>query len=280
MLRQTSVFLFLLLLAAAGVRAQNSKQELNNQLWEAVRQGDVAAVTALLDKGADVNARFRYGSTALFKAAERGHADVIKVLIARGADVTVKDTFYGATAMYWALSNEHVEAVKALLEKDTAAVGDVLMTGVRGGKAELVEIALARGGARPETMTAALAAAMDDKEKAAIADMLKKAGAVPPPEIDAATLQSYVGTYKNEQGVEIGLNFKDGKLFLAPPGPPPFALSAIDKVSFRPTAFEGLILTVNVEGGKVDSISVKQGANTTVFKKVIVTITEEPKPKP
>ena len=55
--------------------AQNSKQELNDQLWEAARSGDAAAVTALLDKGADVNARFRYGTTALFKAAERGHIE-------------------------------------------------------------------------------------------------------------------------------------------------------------------------------------------------------------
>ena len=60
-------------------------------------------VTALLDKGADVNAKFRYGTTALFKAAERGNTEVVKVLLARGADVSVKDTFYGATAMTWAL---------------------------------------------------------------------------------------------------------------------------------------------------------------------------------
>ena len=67
---------------------QNPKQELNDQLWEAARKGDAAAVTALLDKGADVNAKFRYGTTALFKAAERGNTEVVKVLLARGADVT------------------------------------------------------------------------------------------------------------------------------------------------------------------------------------------------
>lgn len=275
--RQTSILLLTLLLAAAQGFAQSSKQELNDQLYEAARRGDAPAVTALLDKGADVNAKFRYGSTALFKAAERGHVEVIKVLLARGADVTVKDTFYSATAMTWALSNEHVEAVRALLEKDTAAVGEVLMTGVRGGKAVLVEVALARGGAKPETMTAALAAAMADPEKAAIADMLRKAGAVPPPDIDAATLQSYAGRYKNEQGVEIGLQLKEGKLFLAGPTPPAFSLSAIDKTSFRPAAFDGMVLTMNVEGGKVVSLLMKQGANTTVFKKV--TTGEEPKPQ-
>ena len=44
---------------------------------------------------------------------------------------------------------------------------------------------------------------MSDKEKAAIAEALKKAGAKPPLEVDAATLQSYVGRYKPEQGGEI-----------------------------------------------------------------------------
>ena len=60
---------------------------------EAVRKGDLALVTSLLDQGADVNAKFRYGATALFKAAERGHVEIVKLLLARGADVTVKDTF-------------------------------------------------------------------------------------------------------------------------------------------------------------------------------------------
>jgi ankyrin repeat protein len=79
--------------------------------------GRPRAVTALLDKGADVNAKFRYGATALFKAAERGHTEIVKLLLARGADVTVKDTFYGATAMSWALDNDHIETVRALLKK-------------------------------------------------------------------------------------------------------------------------------------------------------------------
>lgn len=273
-LKHVTTVLLAFLLISSTAFAQNSKQELNDQFWEAVRKGDLAAVTALLDKGADVNARFRYGATALFKAAERGHTEIVKLLLARGADVTVKDTFYGATAMTWALDSGHVETVRALLEKDSSSVGEVLMTGVREGNVVLVEVALARGGAKAETLTAALAAAMNDKEKAAIVEMLKKAGAVPPVEIDALTLQTYVGKYKNEQGVEFSLTTRDGKLFLTPPGQQPFALMAIDKTNFRPTAFEGLVVTVNVEGGRAASLSVKQGADTTLFKRV-----EETKPQ-
>ena len=110
-LRRPLLSLVAFLLTVSAVIAQNPKQELNDQMWEAARKGDAAAVTALLDKGADVNAKFRYGTTALFKASERGNTEVVKVLLARGADVTVKDTFYGATAMTWALENNHLEVV-------------------------------------------------------------------------------------------------------------------------------------------------------------------------
>lgn len=267
-LRLIGLVLFGLLLAPVALLAQNSKQELNDQLWEAVRKGDAPAVSALLDKGADVNAKFRYGTTALFKAAERGNVDVVKVLLARGADTTVKDTFYGATAMTWALDHDHVEVVRALLEKDAAGVNDVLVTGVRGGNAALVGIALARGGAKPESLTAALALAINDKDKAEIADMLKKAGAVPPLEIDAATLQSYVGRYKPEQGAELTFTLQDGKLFATPAGQRPFPMMALDKTTFRPIAFDAITVTFGSEGEKVTSLTLKQGQNTTVFKKV------------
>ena len=272
-LRAMILFVFVLLLAPVATPAQETKQQLNDKLWEAARGGDAAAVTALLDKGADVNAKFRYGATALFKAAERGNTEVVKVLLARGADATIKDTFYGATAMTWALDNNHLEVVRAILEKNDASAGDVLMTGVREGKASLVEVALARKSVKPETLTAALAAAQSDKEKAAIVDLLKKAGAVPPPEIDVAILQSYAGKYKNDQGREVALTLTDGKLFLAPTGQQPLVLMASDKVTFKPAAFDGLVITIDLESGKVSGFTLKQGANPPqVFKRV-----EDPK---
>lgn len=267
-LRAMTLFLFVLLIIPVAASAQENKQQLNDQLYEAARSGNAAAVTALLDKGADVNAKFRYGATVLFKAAERGHADIVKLLLARGADASVKDTFYGATAMSWALDGKHVEVVRALLEKDASSVDDVLMTGVREGNATLVEIALARGTAKPETLSAALAAALGDKEKSAIAEMLKKAGALPPPEVDAATLQSYVGKYKNEQALEITFTFADGKLFAAVATQAPLVLMALDKTTFRPTAFDGLQITMNIEGGKVTGFTLKQGTTTQIFKRL------------
>lgn len=263
---KSAAVLILVLVTPMFLGAQ-TPQELNDQLFEAVRRGDAAAVTALLDKGANVNTKYRYGMTLLFKAAERGHVEVTRVLLARGIDVTVKDSFYGATALSWALQNEHNDVVKLILAKDPASVDEVLLTGARGGVMPLVDMALAQGGVKPETLSQALAAVMDDKDKAAIADVLKKAGAVPPPTVDAAILQTYVGNYKSERGTVIALAFKDGKFTAQPVGQPPFALAAIDQTSFRPTAFDGMVLLMKVEASKVVGFTLKQGSNDTVFTK-------------
>src|SRR5678816_4104229 len=246
---------------------QDPKQQLNEQLWEAVRKGDAASVTALLDRGADVNAKFRYGTTALFKAAERGNADVTKVLLERGADVNVKDTFYRSTAMSWALQNDHYDVVRLLLQKGAEGADDVLMSGVQEGKEEVVKMALDNGKIKPDALTAALAFSMN-ANTAPISELLKKAGATAPLEVDAATLQTYAGKYKGETGPEVTFSVKDGKLLVAGFTPQPQPLMALDKTTFRPLAFGGITLAFNVEGGKVVSMTFKSATNTIVMKRI------------
>lgn len=261
------LFLFSLLVLLFPQTQTSPKQDLNDQLFEAVRKGDAAAVTAALDKGADVNAKFRYGQTALFKAAERGNAEVAKILVDRGADLNVKDTFYQATAITWALGNDHFSVVQLLLSKGAEGAEDVLMTGVRQGKEEVVKMALDSGKIKPDSLTAALAFSMN-ANTTAISDLLKKAGATPPLEIDAATLQSYAGKYKGDSGPEATITVKDGKLFVAGFGRDVIALMATDKTTFRPIAFAGISFAFNVEGEKVVSMTFKQGATSSVMKRV------------
>ena len=261
----------IVLLGSVAAFGQTSKQTVNDQLYEAVRKGDLAAVTTLLDQGADVNAKFRYGTTALFKAAERGHLEIVKLLLARGADVTVKDTFYGANAVYWALDGNHVDVVSALLEKDPDSTGDVLMTGVREEKPAFVKLALASGKVNAETLTRALLVASDDKAKAEIAELLKKAGAVMPPPVDATMLQSYVGKYKDEAGTEVAITLTDGRLAAVPTGQRPFALMPIDNNSFKPVAFDGIVITFKSEGGSTTGIELKRGTSTLQLKRVVET---------
>ena len=264
------ILLFSLLALLVPQSPTSSKQELNDQLFEAVRKGDVAAVTAALDRGADVNAKFRYGATALFKAAERGNPEVVKVLLDRGADVKVKDTFYQATAITWAISNKHIGVVRLLLEKDNERVDDVLMTGLRENNEDLLKLALERGGIKPETLTAALILSSGDPKTANIAELLKKAGATPPMEIDAATLQSYAGKYKGDTGPEATVSVKDGNLFVAGFTREPARLMPLDKTTFRPVAFGGITFTFVVEGDKVTGMTFKQGQTTNQMKRLEV----------
>jgi hypothetical protein len=181
--------------------------------------------------------------------------------------VKVKDTFYGATAMTWALDNDHFEIVNLLLQKGADGADDVLLTGTRASNPQLVKFALDTGRVKPETLTLALATSDGNEKNAAIVEMLKKAGAVPPPLIEPAVLQSYVGKYKGEPGPEIVLTMKEGKLF-ASLGRDGAALMALDKTTFRPLGFGGITLIFNVEADKVVGMTFKQGQNTSQLKRI------------
>lgn len=56
---------------------------------KAAAVGDVGRIKALLDNGADVNQKIMCQGTALEKAAEAGHLEVVKVLVGRGADFSM-----------------------------------------------------------------------------------------------------------------------------------------------------------------------------------------------
>ncbi len=58
-------------------------------IHDAAKKGDVPAITAALEAGADVNESDDW-ATPLWYAARRGHEDAAKLLIARGADVNLR----------------------------------------------------------------------------------------------------------------------------------------------------------------------------------------------
>jgi hypothetical protein len=74
-------------------------------LREAARRGDLARVRSLLDEGVAVDAKNRYGATALFFAADKGNLPLVELLVERGARVDAADTFYGMTPVARAFSS-------------------------------------------------------------------------------------------------------------------------------------------------------------------------------
>ena len=81
--------------------------------------GDIESVRALLDKGADVNAKDNRGMTALMRAARNGEFDIVRVLIGRGARINEEDEI-GKTALNYAqgkLTGEEKDDMVRLLKK-------------------------------------------------------------------------------------------------------------------------------------------------------------------
>ena len=60
-------------------------------LHDACRKGQVEVAMALIDKGADVNARDKYGNTSLHLALRKVHTEVAMALIDKGADIYIKN---------------------------------------------------------------------------------------------------------------------------------------------------------------------------------------------
>jgi ankyrin repeat protein len=81
------------------------------------KRNNVAAVKWLLDHGVDPNARWNHWDAEVtpFHLAILGkHPDVVRVLLAAGADPTIRDTKHKASATEWAEFFGHKEIVRIL----------------------------------------------------------------------------------------------------------------------------------------------------------------------
>ena len=114
-------------------------------LREAARRGDLERAKALLDAGVPVDAKNRYGATALFFAADRGHLPLIQLLIERGASTEVSDTFYGMTPLVRAIDRGQEESAIFLLKQALASghlnresFDEILEESKSSGRAEVV----------------------------------------------------------------------------------------------------------------------------------------------
>ena len=247
------------------------------QFQDAARKGDAEAVKKLLDEGVDVNTRFRYDATALFYACDHGHLEVVKVLLERGADMSIKDTFYGFTPLALATGPaqkkkpEHFEIAKLLIQKGAPGKETALTDASESGDTALVKVILDTGGVGPGVLSEALELARAAKQEATAA-MLEGAGAKPYQDfaIGAATLAALVGTYKAPNGNELTIAPAGARVTLGAAAP------AAQRITLVPTGARALkaigppvTITFEMTGDRIASFTLTQGTNPgTVYTRV------------
>ena len=153
-------------------------------LIDAVKNGDVSAVRALIAQKADVNATEPDGTTALHWAAHLGDGALAEVLVQAGANINAA-TRNGATPYALALNKGNTKVIEVLLKasEDPHAILDgapAIMMAARAGNADAVKALLVAGAdpnvAEPERDQTALMWAAA-RGNTAVVKVLLEAGA-------------------------------------------------------------------------------------------------------
>lgn len=167
-------------------KARQSSNASGAIFFKAAAKGDAAKLKSLLNAAQKVDARDESGKTALMRAAEHGHLDAVRVLIAGGADakavVPDRDSlWHGCNALIFAAQGGNADVAELILKGGaspncSASDGNTpLSLAVEGKSPRMVE-ALLKAGAQP---TDAILVAAVWAGEVEMALMLIRAGANP-----------------------------------------------------------------------------------------------------
>lgn len=278
--------LLLAVLVGAVSSAHQTPGTANEALLDAARTGDRSRVTALLDAGADVNAVSRYNVSALGFAAERGHFDIVKLLLDRGAKTDVTDSFYGSRPLDFALRGGHLEIAVHLLERGSPGAATVLNAGIRQRDVAAVKAALATRQVDAAALANALPLARNANDASILALVSEAAAATPAKPValltlDAKALGAFEGRYQSAT-TAAGVNVRmiDGGLTLTAEGQPPLVLRAIEPRRFAAENAPDVHVAFSGRGGIVERLAIVRGTTTVRYEREGFADATSPAPEP
>jgi ankyrin repeat protein len=103
------------LLSMVGAKANTFGPGNGLPIVAASSEGQMKVIEYLLEKGADVNQKDKFGWTALIWAADNGHAETVRYLISHGADVNAVGE--DGSALRRAIDGNHLEVIRILRDR-------------------------------------------------------------------------------------------------------------------------------------------------------------------
>lgn len=120
-------------------------------IHEAAKDGNLEMVRLLIEKRADVNITNERGWTPLHRAANYGHLNVVELLFKKGADLNVKDND-GFSPLAFALRNKNLGIASFLIENGINPNGSIdeknrpaLVYALKNGMWGIAELLIDRG---------------------------------------------------------------------------------------------------------------------------------------
>lgn len=165
-----------------------SNPEADAALLRAIEALDIEQVETALNNGADANARNAIGTTPIFSIVNSGRPNILRLLIARGANVNYQKPtdVNGFSALKFAAIGGNVESLTILLDAGAnpnlqggTLRNTALMLAAQNGREEVVRILLSRS-ADPNLKTGAGDTAIKlaaQFKHASIMELLRSAGA-------------------------------------------------------------------------------------------------------
>ena len=235
-------------------------QQNADELLAAARNEDLETVKKLLANGADVNAKSKYGATALYFAADRGNVELAKMLLQAGADPNIKDQFYNGTAIVFAQMRSHYDVIQCLLENGATGGKDILMSAVNSADVQLAKAVISANVLdNDEIQAARFVASRSEKEK-----LIELFSELNLPDVEpwaptAETLRRYEGFFSDKFSVEVSVD--DDKLMLSFAGSP----QKSELVPFKEHEFIGTTANVSFVVEEQQTIAVNVSIQGTVF---------------
>lgn len=155
-MKRLAISTFILLLFASLTLDKTFAQTTQTKsLHQATVSGDIERVKELLAKGADINLKNRQGWTPLHAAVWNQKQEIAKLLIEKGADVNVKDRS-SRTALQFAADTGQKEIVELLLAKKadvntvSARAENALTLAKKKGHKEIADLLVQHGATEPD----------------------------------------------------------------------------------------------------------------------------------